>query len=184
VANAPVSAAVQETRAEAILGREVRGAFAVSYVADAAHPDAIPQAADELVRLEGVSAAVVCGECDGSVRLSGRARDERVHMGRAMEATLSAYGDGDGGGHARMGGGQIPRTETDRRTLVDRLFDALDGAAAPRDRNTDTDRDTDPGSSGPDRGSPSGSEPEPEPEPDAEPGSEPDAATDTDLVGA
>jgi len=131
VANPQVSAGVLETRARAIVDREVRGSFAVSYVADAANSDAVPQAVDELIQLEGVTAAVVCGECDGTVYLSGRSRDQRVHMGRTLEAVTDCYHGASAGGHARMGGGQVDEREMDRWTLVERAFDALDGAATP-----------------------------------------------------
>jgi nanoRNase/pAp phosphatase (c-di-AMP/oligoRNAs hydrolase) len=134
IANPQVGSDVLETKARAIAGREVRGSFAVSDVGTVTNVDAIPQAADELMRLEGVTAVVVCGECDGVVHLSGRSRDDRVHMGRAIEGLADACPDGTGGGHARMGGGQIPVARTDgdggipepeRTDLVDRVFDAL-----------------------------------------------------------
>ncbi|MFB6168624.1 MAG: bifunctional oligoribonuclease/PAP phosphatase NrnA [Haloferacaceae archaeon] len=138
VANPQVGSDVLETKARAIAGREVRGSFAVSDVGSISNVDAIPQAADELMRLEGVTAVVVCGESDGVVHLSGRSRDDRVHMGRTIEGVAADCPGGDGGGHARMGGGQIPIAradgdgtglpEPDRNDLVERVFRALDGA--------------------------------------------------------
>jgi len=99
--------------------------------------DAIPQAADELIQLEGVSAVVVIGERDGTVHLSGRSRDDRVHMGNAIGSVLSDLDNGNGGGHSRMGGGTVAPTidpagdeepETvDRDALTDDLFRALAG---------------------------------------------------------
>jgi nanoRNase/pAp phosphatase (c-di-AMP/oligoRNAs hydrolase) len=150
VANPSVSADVLETKARAIAGRQVRGSFAVSDVGTLSNADALPQAADELVCLEGVTAVVVCGEVDGVVHLSGRSRDDRVHMGRVVENVVAEWPAADGGGHARMGGGQIPQPETvgatveasedanaadggrqtsrlDRSALVERLFRALAG---------------------------------------------------------
>jgi hypothetical protein len=65
--------------------------------------------------------------------LSGRSRDDRVHMGRAIEAALDEVPGASGGGHARMGGGQIPIEDSDfvwpgrRATLTDRLRRALEG---------------------------------------------------------
>jgi nanoRNase/pAp phosphatase (c-di-AMP/oligoRNAs hydrolase) len=137
VANPQVGSDVLETKARAIAGREVRGSFAVSDVGTISNVDAIPQAADELMRLEGITAVVVCGESDGVVYLSGRSRDDRVHMGRTLERVAADCPGGDGGGHARMGGGQIPIAradgddpglpEPDRNDLVERVFRALDG---------------------------------------------------------
>lgn len=143
IANPQVSTDVLEAKARAIAGREVRGPFAVSDVGTLSNADALPQAAEELAALEGVTAVVVCGEVDGVVRLSGRSRDDRVHMGRVMERVVDDWPEAAGGGHARMGGGQIPRLRTeadatdggrtvnragvDRSALVDRLFAAMGG---------------------------------------------------------
>jgi nanoRNase/pAp phosphatase (c-di-AMP/oligoRNAs hydrolase) len=133
IADPQVSAEVLETKAAAIRERDVEGPFAISDVGDVSNVDAIPQAADELIRLEGVTAAIVCGTRDGMVYLSGRSRDDRVNMGRAIEAALEDIPQASGGGHARMGGGQIPLDDDDfvwpgRRTaLTDRLRRALEG---------------------------------------------------------
>jgi nanoRNase/pAp phosphatase (c-di-AMP/oligoRNAs hydrolase) len=140
IANPQVSAEVLEVKARAIAGRKVQGSFAVSDVGGISNVDAVPQAADELMQLEGVTAVVVCGERDGIVYLSGRSRDDRVHMGRALEAAVSDIPNASAGGHARMGGGQIPeRDEVDvpsgdtaarrvsRSKLIDRLFDTMSG---------------------------------------------------------
>ncbi|MFC6826393.1 DHH family phosphoesterase [Halopelagius fulvigenes] len=137
IANPEVSTEVLELKARAIAGRDVRGPFAVSDIGTLSNVDAIPQAADELIQLEGVTAVVVCGERDGTVYLSGRSRDDRVHMGRMLEHALADVPGSSAGGHARMGGGQIPQrggtiqtdggSDLDRSMLVERLFDALSG---------------------------------------------------------
>jgi nanoRNase/pAp phosphatase (c-di-AMP/oligoRNAs hydrolase) len=136
IANPQVGSDVLETKARAIAGREVRGSFAVSDVGTISNVDAVPQAADELMRLEGVTAVVVCGEADGVVHLSGRSRDDRVHMGRTLSALADEWPGATAGGHARMGGGQIPVAgpdggrglpEPDRNDLVERVFDGLSG---------------------------------------------------------
>ena len=137
IANPQVSSEVLEIKARAIAGRRVRGPFAVSDVGAVSNVDAIPQAADELIQLEGVTAVVVCGERNGTVYLSGRSRDDRVHMGRVLEASIDDIPDASAGGHARMGGGQVPQTDaaigTDggqqlsRQSLVERLFQSLAG---------------------------------------------------------
>jgi nanoRNase/pAp phosphatase (c-di-AMP/oligoRNAs hydrolase) len=133
IANPQVSAEVLEVKATAIRERDVEGAFAISDVGDISNADAIPQAADELIRLEGVTAAIVCGTRNGTLYLSGRSRDDRVHMGRAIESALEEVPGASGGGHARMGGGQIPVEDGDfvwparRAALEDRLRRALEG---------------------------------------------------------
>ncbi|NHN47453.1 bifunctional oligoribonuclease/PAP phosphatase NrnA [Halostella sp. JP-L12] len=136
IANPQVSAGVLETKARAINDREVRGSFAVSDVGDVPVVDAIPQAADELTSLEGVTAVVVYGEYEGTLHLSGRSRDDRVHMGEALRAVVEDIPMANAGGHARMGGGQVsvehmqgigPSDGVSREEFTDRLFGALDG---------------------------------------------------------
>ena len=137
IAEPEVSTETLEVKARAIAGREIRGSFCVSDVGDVSSADSIPQAADELVGLEGVTAVVVVGEKDGTVHLSGRSRDDRVHMGRTLEAAVDGVPNASAGGHARMGGGQLPpvvQTDGTREVLaprgdalVDQLFDAMAG---------------------------------------------------------
>jgi len=139
VANPAVDAEVLDVKARAIAGREVRGSFAVSDVGSVDNADAIPQAADELLQLEGVTAVVVAGERNGEIHLSGRSRDDRVHMGRTLQTVVSDLGAASAGGHARMGGGRIPaepgltdggrdrELEFTRGQLADRLFRAMSG---------------------------------------------------------
>ena len=137
IADPDVSTETLEVKARAIAGRDIRGSYAVSDVGSVSNADAIPQAADELVGLEGVSAVVVVGDKSGTLHLSGRSRDDRVHMGRALDAAVGDIDNASAGGHARMGGGQIPpavqadgtREVTAPRgeQLKSRLFDAMDG---------------------------------------------------------
>ncbi|MDZ5810263.1 DHHA1 domain-containing protein [Halorubrum sp. AD140] len=137
IANPAVDAEVLEVKARAIAGRRIEGSFAVADVGGVNNVDAIPQAADELIQLEGVSAVVVIGERDGTVHLSGRSRDDRVHMGNAIDSVLSDLHNGSGGGHSRMGGGTISPTvdptgeaepePVDRDELADALFRAMAG---------------------------------------------------------
>jgi len=136
IANPQVDAEVLDVQARAINDRDVRNAFAVSDVGDVSNADAIPQAADELVRLEGVTAVVVMG-CKGeTLHLSGRSRDDRVHMGKTLQAVVEDVPMASAGGHARMGGGQLsvehmegigPGDGLDREKFSDRLFDAMAG---------------------------------------------------------
>ena len=136
IANPAVDAEVLDTKARAITARELRAPFAVSDVGSVSNLDAIPQAADELLGLEGVSAVVVFGDKDGTIHLSGRSRDDRVHMGEALEAVVEDIPMAEAGGHARMGGGQlsIPHMQglredsgLTREEFTERVFAALSG---------------------------------------------------------
>lgn len=108
IANPQVTREVLEIKAKAINDRVINGSFAIADVGDVDDIDAIPQAADELVRLEGISAVVVYGSKDGTIHLSGRSIDDRVHMGRTLESVFESVPMASAGGHARMGGGQVP----------------------------------------------------------------------------
>ena len=136
IANPDVDAESLDVKADAIIERDVRGPFAISDVGSVSNVDAIPQAADELRRLEGVNAVVVLGDFDDRIKLSGRSKDDRVHMGKVLETAVESVPMADGGGHARMGGGQVPIDHMEglgpgegltRDELRERLFDAMNG---------------------------------------------------------
>lgn len=136
IANPDMDVESMEVKARAITDRVVNGVFAVSDVGDVSNVDAIPQAADELRRLEGINAVVVLGEKDDTIHLSGRSTDDRVHMGKVLESAVDGIPLAGGGGHARMGGGQIPVEHMaglgpgegiTREELKEQLFDAMNG---------------------------------------------------------
>ncbi|ARS90229.1 DHH family phosphoesterase [Natrarchaeobaculum aegyptiacum] len=136
IANPQVSDDVLQVKATAITEKRVEGSFAVCDVGVVGNTDAIPQAADELMHLEGVTAVVVYGEKDGTIHLSGRSRDDRVHMGEALRHAVSDIPMANAGGHARMGGGQLsvehmqgigPSSGVDKAEFEERLFSAMAG---------------------------------------------------------
>jgi nanoRNase/pAp phosphatase (c-di-AMP/oligoRNAs hydrolase) len=136
IANPQVSDDVLQVKATAITQKRVEGPFAVCDVGEISNVDAIPQAADELMHLEGVTAVVVYGEHDGTLHLSGRSRDDRVHMGETLRHAISDIPMASAGGHARMGGGQLsvdhmngigPSDGISRDEFEERLFSAMSG---------------------------------------------------------
>ncbi|WP_246998959.1 DHH family phosphoesterase [Halosolutus gelatinilyticus] len=136
IANPKVSDDVLRIKARAITEKRIEGPFAICDVGEIGNVDAIPQAADELVQLEGVTAVVVYGENDGTLHLSGRSRDDRVHMGETLRHAVKDIPMANAGGHARMGGGQIsvdhmkgigPSDGISKPEFEDRLFSALAG---------------------------------------------------------
>ncbi|MDZ7701917.1 MAG: DHHA1 domain-containing protein [Halobacteriales archaeon] len=137
IANPQVDQEILDVISRAIADRQVNPPYAVADVGDLSNLDAIPQAADQLLTLEGVTAVVVLGEKDGTLHLSGRSRDDRVHMGNVLQTVAESIPSGEAGGHARMGGGQFPIEEMregvgpegglTREELHERLFDALVG---------------------------------------------------------
>jgi len=136
IANPQVSDDVLQVKATAITQKRVEGPFAVCDVGEISNVDAIPQAADELMHLEGVTAVAVYGEHDGTLHLSGRSRDDRVHMGETLRHAISDIPMASAGGHARMGGGQLsvdhmngigPSDGISRDEFEERLFSAMSG---------------------------------------------------------
>ncbi len=136
IANPEIDPESLDVKARAITDREVRSAFAVSDVGTVSNSDSIPQAADELRRLEGINAVVVLGDKDDTIRFAGRSDDDRVHMGNVLDAVLDDIPMAGGGGHARMGGGQCsldhmeglgPGEGISREELRERLFAAMNG---------------------------------------------------------
>ena len=89
----------------AIQSRERRGSALVASVGRTTETDALPQAADYLLNLEGVNTVLAYGLVGDAIRLSGRSIDPRVNVGETLEA---AYGTlGSVGGHYDMAGGRI-----------------------------------------------------------------------------
>ena len=136
IAQPEVDAEVLDVKARAIENREANGPFVVSYVGALSNVDAIPQAADELLTLEGVTAVVVLGEKDGTLHVSGRSRDDRVHMGDVLKQVVEDIPMSGAGGHARMGGGQLsldhmagigPSEGVSIDAFTERLFAAMAG---------------------------------------------------------
>ncbi len=132
IANPQIDSETLEIKARAITKRDIKGSFLVSHVGHVSNLDALPIAAEELVRLEGVTASVVTGECDGALHVSGRSRDDRVHMGKAISTALDVLPNASAGGHARMGGGKvtlfdIEPNQSGQIELHSRFFEAMNG---------------------------------------------------------
>jgi nanoRNase/pAp phosphatase (c-di-AMP/oligoRNAs hydrolase) len=90
----------------AIQNRRIRSGFLISNIGYVRNRDAIPQAADMLVRLEGVNTAIVYGITDTDITISARNKDIRLHIGNVMH---EAFNDvGGAGGHSTMGAAKIP----------------------------------------------------------------------------
>jgi nanoRNase/pAp phosphatase (c-di-AMP/oligoRNAs hydrolase)/Trk K+ transport system NAD-binding subunit len=93
------------TIASAIRNRQRQGSILLSSVGRLTDRDALAQAADRLLELEGVATTVVYGVSDGVIYVSARARGRTVDLGEALR---NAFGQiGSAGGHADMAGAQI-----------------------------------------------------------------------------
>jgi hypothetical protein len=89
----------------AITNREQEGSVLLTGVGEIGDRDALAQAADRLLDLEGVQATMVYGVIDGTIYASARARGADIDLGEALR---DAFGQiGSAGGHADMAGAQI-----------------------------------------------------------------------------
>jgi len=91
---------------KAIQNRKIESGYLFSNVGYLMNRDALPQAADLLITLEGVNTALVYGITDSAIIVSARNRDIRLHIGNAL---AEAFGDiGDAGGHPNMAAATLP----------------------------------------------------------------------------
>jgi len=91
---------------EAIHNKHITGSYLLSSVGLIHNVDALAQAADYLLNLEGVTVVAVFGMNDEKIHVSARSKDVRVNMGAVMNQAFSDIGSA--GGHANAGAAQIP----------------------------------------------------------------------------
>ncbi|WP_227374237.1 DHH family phosphoesterase [Haladaptatus halobius] len=133
---AAFSPATVDAIGEAIRNRVQRGATLATSAGRTSERDALSQAADYLLNVEGVNTVLVFGIVNGSVEMSARSIDPRVHAGDLLREAFSDVGSA--GGHADMAGAQIPLGlfadadadddelgEFASRRVLNRFFDAL-----------------------------------------------------------
>ncbi len=125
IGNPEIDPEMLDIKARAINNRQIDGPYAISYVGETSNIDAIPNAADELLRLEGINAVIVFGNKDKQIHLSGRSRDDRIHMAKTIQEALKDTPSTHSGGHARMAGAQIQTENIQRKKLTENLFNAL-----------------------------------------------------------
>ena len=88
----------------AINNKEIRGAYLTSFVEFISDRDALPQAAEMMLHLDGVYTVLVFGINDDQIQLSARSRDSKVNLGQILQ---NAFGELNSGGHATMAAGAI-----------------------------------------------------------------------------
>jgi nanoRNase/pAp phosphatase (c-di-AMP/oligoRNAs hydrolase) len=90
---------------EAIKNRRSIGSLLLANAGFIRDRDTLPQAADHLLKLEGVATVLVYGLTKDVVHISARNRDIRINLGEAMEV---AFGDiGEAGGHPTAAAAKI-----------------------------------------------------------------------------
>ncbi|QWC19391.1 bifunctional oligoribonuclease/PAP phosphatase NrnA [Halorubrum sp. 2020YC2] len=135
-----VSSETLRVLAAAIENRDVRGSVAASCVGEISDRDALAQAADRLLDLDGVTVTFVYGYMEGVIYGSARARGADLDAGELLRDALDPVGSA--GGHASMAGAQVPlgilSEVSEAESLPDvveafvagRFFEALDDAPA------------------------------------------------------
>lgn len=110
----------------AIRNKEIRGSYLASFVEFISDRDALPQAAEMMLQLEGIYTVLVFGINEDKVQLSARSRDTRVNLGLILQ---SAFGELNSGGHATMAAGTINlgilSDANDRTSLLKVTSDAV-----------------------------------------------------------
>ncbi|OAQ52771.1 hypothetical protein HTG_10615 [Natrinema mahii] len=94
-----------ETIARAIKNRVQRDSVAVASVGRIGDRDALPQAADQLLAMEGVETTLVFGFNEQMVYVSARSRAADVDLGETLRDAFDRIGSA--GGHADMAGAQL-----------------------------------------------------------------------------
>ncbi len=137
-----ISGRTLETVARAIGNRRREGTVVTSCVGDTPERDALAQAADRLLTIEGVQITLAYGVMDETVYVSARSRGAGVDLG---ETVRDAFGQiGSAGGHHDMAGAQIELgvlggpEENDgslldivERVVANRFLEALESAETP-----------------------------------------------------
>jgi len=134
-----MSAETLDVLAEAITNRDVEGSHLVSNAGFITDRDALSQAAQQLLNLEGITTTAVFGIVDDTIYLSARSKDIRMNIGNVL---ADAFGDiGETAGHSTQASVEIPlgiftglgASEDNRATLLElaeeavtrKLFDAM-----------------------------------------------------------
>ncbi|NMC88399.1 MAG: bifunctional oligoribonuclease/PAP phosphatase NrnA, partial [Methanomicrobiales archaeon] len=122
-----ISLETVEIIGSAIKNRRIKSGYLFSNVGYIRNRDALPQAADILIHLEGVNTALVYGISDQNIVMSARNKDIRLHLGNVM---AEAFGEiGEAGGHATMAAAMIPLSYfsmvREKENLLDLIIDPI-----------------------------------------------------------
>jgi nanoRNase/pAp phosphatase (c-di-AMP/oligoRNAs hydrolase) len=117
--------------AEAIQNREVQGSHLVSNAGFITDREALAQAAQHLLNLEGITTTAVFGIADERIYLAARSKDIRMNIGKVLQ---DAYGEtGNAAGHSTQASAEIPlgiftgieTTDDNRETLLQLTEEAV-----------------------------------------------------------
>jgi nanoRNase/pAp phosphatase (c-di-AMP/oligoRNAs hydrolase) len=101
----PMTPYTMDVIGNAIVNREVREGVLFSSVGYIEERDALPQAAEFLLREKDIRIVGLCGIRGYNIHISGRSNDPSVHLGEAIKKAFSEFGSA--GGHVNSAGVQI-----------------------------------------------------------------------------
>lgn len=125
-----ISARTLETVARAIQNRRQEGSVLTSCVGELSERDALAQAADRLLTIEGITTTLVYGLMDDSIYASARSRGTAVDLGETMRDAFDQIGSA--GGHTNMAGAQIQLGMLDESDDREALTDIVETVIANR----------------------------------------------------
>jgi nanoRNase/pAp phosphatase (c-di-AMP/oligoRNAs hydrolase) len=102
----PMTGGTAEVMARAVLDRSLVRGHLLAFAGRIRDREAIAQAAELLMRLEGVSVAVVFGIMKDRVYVSARSAEPSLDAGKLLHGAFGRVGSA--GGHATAAGAQIP----------------------------------------------------------------------------
>ena len=121
-----MSAETLDIIGRAIRNRETKGAYLISFVEFIADRDALPQAAELMLQMEGISTVLVFGVDKDKVQLSARSTDAGINLAFLLQ---KAFGFMNAGGHATMAAGSIDLgifgDVNDKKSLLKITLDAV-----------------------------------------------------------
>jgi nanoRNase/pAp phosphatase (c-di-AMP/oligoRNAs hydrolase) len=111
----PMTPYTMDVIGNAIVNREVKDGVLFSSVGYVEERDALPQAAEFLLREKDIKIVGLCGIRGYNIHISARNTDSEIHLGEAVKKAFSEYGSA--GGHATSAGVQI---SLDRINITDK----------------------------------------------------------------
>jgi nanoRNase/pAp phosphatase (c-di-AMP/oligoRNAs hydrolase) len=126
-----MSAETLDVLAEAIRNREVEGSHLVSNAGFVRDRDALSQAAQHLLNLEGITTTAVFAIADDVIYLAARSKDIRMDIGRILDEAFDEIGESKG--HSTEASVEIPLgiftgievSEDNRETLLELTEEAV-----------------------------------------------------------
>ena len=126
-----MSAETLDVLAEAIQSREVQGSHLFSTAGFVRDPEALAQAAQHLLNLEGITTTTVFGIADDTIHIAARSKDIRIDIVSVLEDAFEDIGDASG--HSTQANVEVPlgiftgieTTDDNRETLLSLTEEAV-----------------------------------------------------------